>query len=58
MHIFVETNKGKTLTVDVEAFETIRSVKQKILDKEEIPMEQQRLTFQGKDLEDGRILSD
>ena len=58
MQLFVKTLNSKTITLNVDTSDTIDNLKTKIQEKEGIPVENMRIIFGNKQLENGRTLSD
>ncbi|XP_056602307.1 polyubiquitin-like [Triplophysa dalaica] len=58
MQVFVKNEKGTTSTYDIDPNETVNQLQQKIFNKGRVPLDQQRLIYNGKQLEPGRMLKD
>ncbi|XP_043094107.1 ubiquitin-like protein ISG15 [Puntigrus tetrazona] len=56
--VFVRNEKGQTGTYDVDVNETVAQLQEKIYRKERVPVDQQRLVFNGRQLESGRKLQE
>ena len=58
MQLFVKTLDGKAITLEVEQTDSIEAIKAKIFERECLLPEVQRLLFSGKQLDEGKTLSD
>ena len=58
MQLFVRTLTGKTITIEVEPFDSIDAIKTKIQVKEGIPVGRMRLICVGVQLENARLAAD
>ncbi|KAM6965730.1 polyubiquitin-like [Aplochiton taeniatus] len=58
MQVFLKNEKGQLKTYDVFPGETVNQFKVKVFQKEGVPVDQQRLIHEGKQMEDGAKLED
>ncbi|KAG2304622.1 hypothetical protein Bca52824_033273 [Brassica carinata] len=58
LRIFVSTLGGKTFILEVEASKTIENIMAQIHEKGGPPVKEQKLIFQGKELDKSRTLAD
>ena len=58
VQLFLRTPSGKATTLEVEASDTVESIKSQVRDKEGIPPNCQELSFGSKQFEDAHTLSD
>lgn len=56
MQIYIKTLTGRTVSLIVEDTETIKMVKEKLKEKDGVPVEEQRLVFNSQELEDSKTL--
>ena len=58
MEIYIKTTTGNTITVQIEATNTVAELKEKIFEEHGIPPDRQRLIFSGQELEDSQTLAE
>mmetsp|Transcript_6734 Transcript_6734/g.18123 ORF Transcript_6734/g.18123 Transcript_6734/m.18123 type:complete len:140 (-) Transcript_6734:168-587(-) len=58
MQIIVKTLAGKSISLDVEASDSVDVLRTRIEDKEGVPAHGQKLLVAGKTMEDGYLLAD
>ncbi|GIX63588.1 ubiquitin family protein [Babesia caballi] len=58
MRVQVQTMMGQKLEVDVEPNETVLDLKKKLSKKQKLPVDQQRIIFEGKMLQDNKTLAE
>jgi ubiquitin-large subunit ribosomal protein L40e len=56
--VFVKTLTGQSIAIDYRADLTIAELKNEVSSREGVPVQQQRLIFQGKQLENDSTLED
>lgn len=55
VQVFLKNEKGQTSTYDIDPEETVQNFKSKVYAREKVPVDQQRLIYQGKEMMQGRL---
>ncbi|XP_036385451.1 polyubiquitin-like [Megalops cyprinoides] len=58
IQVFLRTDKGLTHAYTISPAETVSQFKRKVAERENIPVDQQRLIYEGKQMDDGKKLAD
>ena len=58
IEVFINTLSGRTFSINVCKHDVVEDLKEKIMDKDGVPVDQQRIIFNGKQLQDHVQLSD
>lgn len=58
IQVFLKNLNGKLNTYDIKPDETVSNFKSRVQCRERVPVSQQRLIYQSRDMMDGRLLSD
>lgn len=55
IQVFLKNEKGVTSTYDIDPNETVQSFKSKVFARERVPVDQQRLIYQGREMMQGKL---
>lgn len=55
VQVFLKNEKGQLSTYDIDPEETVQSFKSKVFAREKVPVDQQRLIYEGKEMNHGKL---
>uniref|UniRef100_A0A8C6TWW0 ISG15 ubiquitin like modifier n=1 Tax=Neogobius melanostomus TaxID=47308 RepID=A0A8C6TWW0_9GOBI len=55
VQVFLKNEKGQTSTYEIDPEETVQGFKSKVYAREKVPVDQQRLIYQGKEMTQGKL---
>uniref|UniRef100_A0A8C6UZ37 ISG15 ubiquitin like modifier n=1 Tax=Neogobius melanostomus TaxID=47308 RepID=A0A8C6UZ37_9GOBI len=55
IQVFLKNEKGQTSTYDIDPDELVQRFKSKVYAREKVPVDQQRLIYQGKEMMQGKL---